>query len=480
MHNNSANELNAPSQFSEQSHDSVPRPQELYVELCKVENLQFAYSQLKDNGRNSGNETLASEAVEQDEAGFLRQLSSDLQARTYQPGSYLHPLPAEGMAQRSELISVRDQLVQVLLKGLLAPIFQRDLPCEPKPQKAIKWIAGVIEGGLTQVYAVNLAECFDVERPARLVDAVKQRIGDREIVDLLGKVLAASDDQTCFRRALLTSVAFDGIDRMLQQVKAIGREGAVSHVKCARFANELIILLDSDPHYDWLLPAVYSRLSEELTQLKSDMGDADVQSVKLAEKGKLQFLGHELHAATDRRGRLRVCYKRISKVDGVEVEDAPLPQQVQPDNARIRSRTILLMAAIASTAVGILLFLLLGQSGSELTPVEGHVTVPGKPSSLAHLKYSRVWLYPDSARGNLYPRVSIGKIREDGKFKVFTDGKEGAPPGWYRVAVLAVEQGAAREQIKVLDPKYADAATSGLSFHVTANAAPGEYDLVLP
>jgi predicted esterase len=284
----------------------MPSAELLYAELYKIESLYRAYCHLKDESRSSRCNTLPFGDVERNKEEFFRRLSGDLRARTYQPGSY-----------HSEFCACRDQIVQVLLKGLLSPLFQPELPCEPRLEDAIKWVAGVVEGGLTRVYAVNLEECFDSRRQELLMNSVNQRVGDPDVVGLLQKVLATSG-QDYFRRSLLTSVACDGIDRMLQQAKAIGRDGVVSHVKCARFANELIVLLDNDPHYDWLLPAVYRRLSEELAKIKSDMGEAEVQSVNLADGGKLLFLGFELQSSTDRSGRLHASYKRLGAVNSNE------------------------------------------------------------------------------------------------------------------------------------------------------------------
>jgi hypothetical protein len=289
---------------------------------------------------------------------------------------------------------------------------------------------------------------------------------------------------------------------MLQQAAAIGRQGAVSHVKCLRYANELIIVLDNDPRYEWLLPAVYGRLSEELKKLKSDMGDADVQSVNLADKEKLHFLGFELRAATDRHGRLRVRCKQFAKGDEFEEEMLPAPKPAcppleateliiedaveekkpppapEPQPGKVMTvsrRTVFVAATGMAAATGILIFLLMDPFEPELVPVEGKVTLPGKPYALAPCKYGRVWLQPDRGRGNKFPRTPMAELHQDGTFTVYTDGQPGAPPGWYRVAIMAAD---GRRQL--LPPKYAEAETSGLSLHVDEDAEPGEFNLVLP
>jgi predicted esterase len=106
-------------------------------------------------------------------------------------------------------------------------------------------------------------------------------------------------------------MACEGIDQLLQQTRAIGREGAVAHVQCARWGNELIFLLDPDPRYGWVLPAVKKRLREELALLQYDLSSAETQLVYLERGGKLRLLGFELHSVPGSHGGLRVEYQPI-------------------------------------------------------------------------------------------------------------------------------------------------------------------------
>lgn len=454
-----------------------------YAALCEIETLRVAFTQIAENRFAFGldGKTLSdieSEGVEK----FLHHLNRDLQSRASCPSDF-----------RESLLAFRDLIVRNALQVVLGPLFQTDLPFESESAKAIKWVANSIENGLTTAYAVNLTDCLRGSPHQLFLNRIRERTGDEEITGLLRMILERTPRTKLSRHEpfveLLNSIRCEGIDSMLQQARDLGREGTVSHVKCARFGSELIILRDQDPHYDWLSSAVYSRLCDALSKLESDLGDAEIHTVDLADKKKLAFLGYELHARTDRRGRLQVHYRRVDLSVGA-VEPAPTAEpRFYSRKADRNSRSYLkILAGLTAsiTIVGLLIYFLLSSSDPEFVKVEGAVIVPGKPMAVANCFYSRVWLYPDSSRGNKYPRIAVAELRKDGRYSVFTDGNEGVPPGWYRVAIVAFQEtrsphgNAFQEKINVLNPKYAEPETSGLLLHVTPDAAPDQYDLTLP
>jgi hypothetical protein len=48
-----------------------------------------------------------------------------------------------------------------------------------------------------------------------------------------------------------------------------------------------------------------------------------------------------------------------------------------------------------------------------------------------------VKFYPDTSKGNTNTKVGTGMIKRDGTYILMTEGREGAPAGWYKVAVEA-------------------------------------------
>ena len=68
---------------------------------------------------------------------------------------------------------------------------------------------------------------------------------------------------------LLSNIYLTEVDRMLERAKEASRDGKYTYVEYARFADDLVILIDAYKRHDWLIAAVGKRLREELAELKS-------------------------------------------------------------------------------------------------------------------------------------------------------------------------------------------------------------------
>src|SRR5260370_25996218 len=72
-------------------------------------------------------------------------------------------------------------------------------------------------------------------------------------------------------------------------------------------------------------------------------------------------------------------------------------------------------------------------SGADnLLPVSGKVRYKTEP-----LTTGTVILVADAAKGNTTKHEPRGPIDDQGNYRVSTAGRPGAPPGWYKVAVIA-------------------------------------------
>ncbi len=118
----------------------------------------------------------------------------------------------------------------------------------------------------------------------------------------------------------------------------------------------------------------------------------------------------------------------------------------------------------------------------ETVPVAGTITVNGKPLRLGQGAFGRVWFHPDTSRGNRCPQVPSGVIDAQGGYTLTTREVPGAPPGWYRVMLVATEPVDPRQPSRkrsLIHARYTAVETSGLAVQVVAKAAPGAYDLKL-
>ena len=80
---------------------------------------------------------------------------------------------------------------------------------------------------------------------------------------------------------------------MLDKAIATTRNGQYTYVQYARFADDLVILIDSFPRHEWLMKAVERRLREELIKLRVEINEDKSRMVDLAKDGSFSFLGFE-------------------------------------------------------------------------------------------------------------------------------------------------------------------------------------------
>jgi hypothetical protein len=106
-----------------------------------------------------------------------------------------------------------------------------------------------------------------------------------------------------------------------------------------------------------------------------------------------------------------------------------------------------------------------------LLPVAGRVfTTDGAPLPRGTIKFS-----PDRLKGNLKTAlagyVPQGTIDADGHYEVYTRGKRGAPPGWYKVVIDAFGPDGA-----MLNNKYYWLQLTDLVVEVVEQPSPEAYD----
>jgi RNA-directed DNA polymerase len=66
---------------------------------------------------------------------------------------------------------------------------------------------------------------------------------------------------------LLSNLYLNEVDKMLEKAKETTRNGKYTYIEYARYADDLVILINAYPHHDWLLGAVDKPLREELAKL---------------------------------------------------------------------------------------------------------------------------------------------------------------------------------------------------------------------
>ena len=291
----------------------------LYVHICKMETLQEAYRMAKSNDGAPGIDGVTFEAEESGRESFLKQIQDELVHNTYQPMRVRKKeIPKDGGTKIRVLSipSIRDRLVQGALKLILEPIFEADFQSgsygyRPKrtAQEAVLRVDQAIMEGKTRVIDLDLRAYFDNVQHYLLLAKVARRVQDAMVMKLLNLILKSTGKkgvpQGGVASPLLSNVYLNEVDRMLEKAIATTRRGKYTHVQYARFADDMVILIDSHPRNDWLMRAVDKRLREELARLRVEINEDKSRTIDLTKDGSFAFLGFEYRRVLGRNQKWR-------------------------------------------------------------------------------------------------------------------------------------------------------------------------------
>jgi RNA-directed DNA polymerase len=294
----------------------------LYVHVCKLDTLRAAYAAAKANDGAPGIDGVTFERLEADGLeAFLAQLANELDTRCYRPlRNRRQEIPKDGGKVRVLSIpAIRDRVVQGALKLILEPIFEADFQpgsygYRPKrsAHDAVHHVAEAIRYRKTRVIDIDLRAYFDNVRHDVLLAKVAARVNDRDVLRLLKLILTASGSrgvpQGGVISPLLSNIYLNEVDRMLERAKEVTRYGKYSAIEYARFADDLVILVDAYQRHDWLLGAVQQRLREELAKLHVEVNDEKSRVVDLVQGERFGFLGFDFRCVRSLRGTQRPQY----------------------------------------------------------------------------------------------------------------------------------------------------------------------------
>ena len=309
----------------------------LYVHVCKLETLREAYEAAKRNDGAPGIDGMTFEAIEtQGAEAFLEQIRGELVGRIYAPlPARRQEIPKDGGKVRVLSIpTIRDRVVQGALKLVLEPIFEADFQpgsfgYRPKrtAHEAIQRVAEAIVQRKTRVLDFDLRSYFDNVRHDRLLEKVAKRVEDADIMHLLRVILRASGrrgvPQGGVISPLLSNLYLNEVDRMLERAREVTRQGKYTYIEYARFADDLVILIDAFARHDWLIGAVERRLREEFDKLQVEINDEKSSIVDLSRGESFGFLGFDFRYLRALSGKWRPHYtpklkKRTALVRGLK------------------------------------------------------------------------------------------------------------------------------------------------------------------
>jgi len=292
----------------------------LYVHVCKMETLWAAYEMAKKNDGAPGIDGLTFEAIEESGAeSFLRQIREELVTNMYRPRrARKKEIPKDGGTKVRVLSipSIRDRVVQGALKLILEPIFEADFQAgsygyRPKrtAHEAVARVAQAIVEEKTRIIDLDLKAFFDNVQHSLLLEKVARRVQDEAVMHLLKMMLKATGKkgvpQGGVISPLVSNLYLNEVDRMLEKAVNTTRNGNFTRVQYARFADDVVVLIDAHQRNDWLVRTVNRRLREELAKLRVAINEDKSRMVDLKKGESFTFLGFEYRRILSLRGKWR-------------------------------------------------------------------------------------------------------------------------------------------------------------------------------
>jgi RNA-directed DNA polymerase len=385
-----------------------------------VETLREAYRMAEKNDGAPGIDGVTFATIEEGGVeSFLQQIRDELVSSTYRPmRARKKEIPKDG-GKKVRVLSIpaiRDRVVQGALKLILEPIFEADFQTGSygyRPQRtahqAVERVAKAIFQEKTRVLDLDLRAYFDNVQHYLLLAKVAQRIQDDDVMRLLKMILKATGKkgvpQGGVISPVLSNLYLNEVDRMLEKAIQATRRGLYTHVQYARFADDMVILIDSHRRCDWLTKAMEKRLREELAKLQVEINEEKSKIVDLANGGNFTFLGFEYRRILGRNKKWRPYYApRLKKRTALlaklkEIFRQTISQQVERVIEQINP---ILRGWVNYFAVG---------DSSECfsfvrdwveKKVRGHLMRARERTGLGWKRWSRQWLYEQLGLYNDY------------------------------------------------------------------------------
>jgi RNA-directed DNA polymerase len=288
-----------------------------------METLQAAYQMAKSNHGAPGIDGITFDVIEESGVeSFLKQIQDELVHNTYQPMPVRKKeIPKDGgnKVRVLSIPTIRDRVVQGALKLILEPIFEADFQSgsygyRPKrsAHEAVDRVDQAIVQGLTRVIDLDLRAYFDNVQHSQLLEKVARRVQDASVMRLLKMILKSTGTkgvpQGGVISPMLSNLYLTEVDRMLEKAIATTRRGKYPNVQYARFADDLVVLIDSHPRHDWLIGAIEKRLREELAKLRVEINEEKSRKVDLLQGERFGFLGFEYRRVRSRNGKWRTHF----------------------------------------------------------------------------------------------------------------------------------------------------------------------------
>ena len=158
----------------------------------------------------------------------------------------------------------------------------------------------------TRVIDLDLRSYFDNVRHHLLLEKIAVRVDDDAIMGLLKKILKSSGSrgvpQGGVISPLLSNIYLNEVDRMLQRAREVTCHEEWTAIVYCRWADDIVVLVDSHRRHAWLFDAVQKRLREEFDKLQVELNE-EKSRVDLVRGECFGFIGFDFRRVRTLKGR---------------------------------------------------------------------------------------------------------------------------------------------------------------------------------
>ena len=314
--------------YREAKADKAKRFWGMFVHIAKPETLAEAYLLARQNDGAPGIDGVTFDEIEaQGVSVFLTDIREQLLSGDYRPTRTREVrIPkGNGKFRTLSIPTIRDRVVEGALKLILEPVFEADFQdgsygYRPKrtAHDAIARVADAIIRNHTRVIDVDLKDYFGSIRQDLLLKKVAKRIDDDRVMGLLKLILKKSGKQGIAQGGplspLLSNLYLTEVDEMLEKAKSYShRRDGYYHVEYARFADDLVVLIDGHWTWDNLPQMIIKRLAEEFARLGVTMNREKTKMVDLTKKEVFTFLGFNFYRGRTKSGKTAPRFSPAAK-----------------------------------------------------------------------------------------------------------------------------------------------------------------------
>jgi group II intron reverse transcriptase/maturase len=318
------------------TEDPAKRFVDLYSLLCNETWLRVAAANtLKNKGsQTAGIDGMTKSRFLEDYDGHIAQLQEALKTKTFEPMPVRRvyiPKPHSAKKRPLGIPRLLDRMVQEALRMILEPIWEADFSIHSygfRPNRstydAISYIGnrltGVPGAGYQWIIEGDLASYYDTIPQRRLIKAIKKRVADRDIRNLLWKFLRAGvmsngtvtatvtgTPQGGTISPLLANIYLHELDRYMEskyltltaRARAKRRRQGQSNFLYCRYADDWIVLCNGTKEQAYTM-------KEELAELLKSMGltlSEDKTKVTHITEG-FTFLGYRIRRGMGTSGKM--------------------------------------------------------------------------------------------------------------------------------------------------------------------------------